>query len=78
MRELTAYEQSLENRMRQIAREEIVSIIWGNLESHDRAWEQAKRELAVEDVRELTTLQFRNVIARAEQIRKDQEWEMSR
>lgn len=51
---------------------------WGNLESHDRAWEQAKQELGVGDVRELSTTQFRNVIARAEQIRKDQEWEMSR
>jgi hypothetical protein len=51
---------------------------WGNLESHDAAWEQAKRELAVADVRELSSAQFSATIARAEQIRKDQEWESSR
>ena len=47
-----------------------MAIAWGNLESHDAAWEQAKEELRVSDVRELSTEQFRAVIARAEQIRK--------
>jgi hypothetical protein len=47
-------------------------VAWGNLESHDAAWEQAKRELSVTDVRLLNTLEFRRLIARAEQIRKGQ------
>ena len=44
---------------------------WGNLESHDAAWIQAKQELGVDDVRELSTDQFRAVIARAERIRTE-------
>jgi hypothetical protein len=46
---------------------------WGNLESHDAAWIQAKQELGIDDVRELSTDQFRAVIARAERIRREGE-----
>jgi hypothetical protein len=49
-----------------------VEDVWGEmkLESHDEAWEQAKRILKVQDVRDLTVQQFREVLYTAEQIRK--------
>lgn len=48
-----------------------MSISWGSLESHTDAWVEAKRRLQISDVRDLSTAQFREVLALAEQIRKE-------
>lgn len=48
-----------------------MSYTWGNLESHTDAWELAKTRLGVADVRDLSTEQFRAVLALAEEIRKE-------
>jgi hypothetical protein len=45
-------------------------VAWGNLESHDTAWEQAKRELGISDVRDLTNDQFHAATARMLEIQR--------
>lgn len=53
-----------------------MSIAWdkmkANLSNHQDAWEQAKAQLGVTDVLRLSTEQFRDVIALAEAIRKQE------
>jgi hypothetical protein len=47
-----------------------MSVLWGTLESHDQAWQAAKQELGIEDVRDLSREQFSRALQRAEQIRQ--------
>jgi hypothetical protein len=41
-----------------------------NLDDHQRAWEQAKERLGVKDVRSLSRMEYNDLIALAEEIRR--------
>jgi hypothetical protein len=50
-----------------------MAITWGSLDTHQDAWTEAKRRKQISDVRDLSTAQFRELLALAEQIRKELE-----
>jgi hypothetical protein len=48
----------------------MAGFIWNTI-PHTEAWIEAKRRAGVADVRDLSTAEFRELLAQAEQIRKE-------